>query len=268
MASAGYPTNELMNTSTYLERIAYRGPLRPSIEALRSLHRKHLLSVPFENLDIHLGRPITLSDDAFCDKIIKRGRGGFCYELNGSFAILLKSLGFKVSMLSARVARKDGGFTPEFDHMTLLVRLRERWLADVGFGDSFIEPKRVDSVAPQKDDGQFYRITSNADGRLLSRWDEGGKSWKPQYLFRFRPRRLEEFIPRCRYQQTSPNSHFRKGPMCTRRTPEGMVTLTDKKIIVTRGSKRVERPVKTTKEFNELLKRQFSIDPAKNRSGN
>src|SRR5207249_10201564 len=162
MASAGYPTNELMNTSAYLERIAYRGPLRPSIEALRSLHRKHLLSVPFENLDIHLGRPITLSDDAFCDKIIKRGRGGFCYELNGSFAILLKSLGFKVSMLSARVARKDGGFTPEFDHMTLLVALKGRWLADVGFGESFTERKRLDFVGTHTENGWVLRITCRA----------------------------------------------------------------------------------------------------------
>ncbi len=223
--------------------------------------------MPFENLDIHMGRPIILENDAFYDKIVEQGRGGFCYELNGSFANLLKALGFQVSMLSARVGKKNGGFTPEFDHMTLLVRLKERWLADVGFGDSFIEPKRVDSTSPQKEKERVYRITRKDGGRLFLRWDEKGKLWKPQYIFRLRPRRLEEFVTRCRYQETSRNSHFRKGRMCTRLTIEGRVTLTDKKLIETRGNKRVERPLASEKEFNGLLKRRFAIDLEKQNMG-
>ncbi len=247
------------NRNAYLERIGYRGLLRPSIEVLRGLHRRHLLSVPFENLDIHLGRPIILSDAAFYDKIIRHRRGGFCYELNGSFAALLERLGFRVSMLSARVARKDGGFSPDFDHMTLLVRLKERWLADVGFGDLFTEPKRLDMSDPQSDDGKFYRITRIRDGRLVSRWDEKRNSWEPQYVFTLRPRRLADFIPRCRWQQTSPDSHFRKGRLITRLTSTARVTLTDTKFIVTKGSKRVERPVRNPKEFSTLLRRQFGV---------
>src|SRR6266849_501352 len=90
----------LMDTKAYLERIGYRGRIRPSPDVLRRLHRRHLLSIPFENLDIRLGRPIVLSENAFHDKIIKHRRGGFCYELNGSFAALLRNLGFSVSMLS------------------------------------------------------------------------------------------------------------------------------------------------------------------------
>src|SRR6267378_5799100 len=109
-----------MDTKAYLERIGYHGPTRPSVNVLRRLHRRHLVSLPFENLDIHLHRPIILNRAAFYHKIIKHRRGGFCYELNGSFAVLLKKLGFKVSMLSARVARRSGGFSPDFDHMTLL----------------------------------------------------------------------------------------------------------------------------------------------------
>src|SRR2546428_9982568 len=112
-----------MDTRDYLKRIGYRGPARPNVNVLRRLHGRHLVSIPFENLDIHLHRPIILNKAAFNDKIIKHHRGGFCYELNGSFAVLLKKLGFKVSMFSARVARKSGGFSPDFDHMTLLVQL-------------------------------------------------------------------------------------------------------------------------------------------------
>ena len=219
-----------------------------------------MLSIPFENLDIHLGRPIVLNDDAFYKKIVTQKRGGFCYELNGSLAALLTSLGFKVRMLSARVARKNGGFTPEFDHMTLLVTMKDRWLVDVGFGDSFTEPKRLDYSGSQADNGRVYRITRAAGRRLLSRWDRDNDLWEPQYLFSLRPRRLGDFVPRCRYQQASPNSHFKKGRLCTLLTRDGRVTLTDSKLIVTRGDRRIERLVKSRGEFDRLLRKRFGIN--------
>ena len=249
-----------MDVKTYLERIGYGGPTRPSVNILRKLHRRHLLSIPFENLDIHLNRPIILSKAAFYDKIIKHHRGGFCYELNGSFASLLKKLGFNVSMLSARVARKGGGFSPDFDHMTLLVQLKEPWLADVGFGDSFTEPKRLDIFSPQTDYGKDYRFTPKDGWTLLSRRTTGNGMWEPQYLFSLQRRKLEDFVPRCRWQQTSPSSRFRKSRICTRLTSNGRLTLTDAKFIVTRGSKKVERPIKNTIGFTALLHRHFGID--------
>jgi len=247
-------------TQDYLERLGYRGPLRPSLETLRELHKKHLFSVPFENLDIQLGRPIVLSEEAFYEKIIIHHRGGFCYELNGSFAALLTRLGFKVTTLSARVAGKNGGFSPEFDHMTLLVALKNRWLADVGFGDSFTEPKRLDYSGPQSDNGRVYRITHRSGGRLLSRWDAEKKLWAPQYMFGLRPRKLEDFVRRSRYQQTSPNSHFKKGRLCTLLTRNGRVTLTDTKLIVTRRRRRLQRPVKSRGEFDKLLRKWFGVN--------
>jgi len=249
-----------MDTKDYLKRIGYRGPARPSANVLRRLHRAHLLSIPFENLDIHLHRSIILNEAALYDKIVKHRRGGFCYELNGSFASLLKKLGFKVSMLSARVARKGGGFSPDFDHMTLLVQLKEPWLADVGFGDSFTEPKRLDISHPQTDHGKDYRFTRKDGWILLSRRTKGNRFWEPQYKFSLTSRSLEDFVPRCRWQQTSPRSHFRKGRLCTRLTPDGRLTLSDTKFIVTRGSKKVERSLKNPEEFAVLLRRQFGID--------
>jgi N-hydroxyarylamine O-acetyltransferase len=253
-------TQHLAETSReYLSRIHYRGSLQPSPGNLAGLHKNHLLSIPFENLDIHLGRPIMLSQDAFYDKIIKHHRGGFCYELNGSFAALLARLGFKAHMLSARVAQKSGGFSPEFDHMVLLVTLKDRWLADVGFGDSFTEPKRLDYTGSQSDNGRVYRITRGPTGRLLSRWDEEKNLWEPQYTFTLRPRKLEDFVQRCRWQQTSPNSHFKKGWLCTKLASYGRVTLTDRKLIVTRGRTRIARPVKTRGELDRLLRKWFAI---------
>src|SRR5204862_6646887 len=129
----------------YLSRIAYAGPRDPTPQVLSALHERHLLSVPFENLDIHLGREIVPDERRIVDKVVAERRGGFCYELNGAFAALLRALGFEVDMLSARVPRADGTTSPEFDHMTLLVRAEgERWLADVGFGECFVHPLRLD----------------------------------------------------------------------------------------------------------------------------
>jgi len=249
-----------MDPKAYLERIGYSGSARPTVNVLRRLHMRHLLSIPFENLGIRLHKPIVLSEAAFYDKIIKHHRGGFCYELNGSFSILLRRLGFKVSMLSARVARRGGGFSPDYDHMTLLVQLNEPWLADVGFGDSFTEPKRLDMSGPQTDHGKDYRFTRRNGWILLSRRTKGNGLWEPQYKFSLTPRRLENFVPRCRWQQTSKWSHFRKGRLCTRLTSNGRLTLTDTKFVVTRGNKKLERPLKNTYEFDTLLRRRFGID--------
>ena len=138
-----------MDLGAYLERINFRGSLDVNAQTLRELQVAHLLTVPFENLSIHADEPIVLEEEALFDKVVRRRRGGFCYELNGLFAALLRGLGFDVSMLSARVARNDGGFTPDYDHMTILVSLDQRWLVDVGFGDAFRHPLIVDSVAVQ-----------------------------------------------------------------------------------------------------------------------
>ena len=115
-----------MNIRAYLDRIDYHSPLEPTAETLRALHMAHMLAVPFENLNIGRGWPIVLDQDALFEKIVVRRRGGFCYELNGLFAALLRALGFEVTLLSAGVARADGGFGPEFDHLTLLVTTDDR----------------------------------------------------------------------------------------------------------------------------------------------
>ena len=148
----------MLNVSAYLDRIAYTGPISPTLDVLRNLHRHHMLSVPFENLDIAQSRKIVCEENAFIQKIVERRRGGFCYELNGAFASLLRAIGFKVTLLSARVPRDDGGQSPEFDHLALRVDLEEPWLADVGFGDSFPEPLQLQPGAEQEQDGWIYRV--------------------------------------------------------------------------------------------------------------
>src|SRR5437899_12603299 len=149
-----------MDVQAYLRRILCQGSLTPDIDLLRSLHRAHLFTVPFENLDIHLGREIVCDESRILRKIVSERRGGFCYELNGGFAALLRALGFRVTLLSCRVARQDGSYGPEFDHLTLRVDLEEPWLADVGFGEGFLEPLRLESRLQHEQSGRVYRLTS------------------------------------------------------------------------------------------------------------
>src|ERR1700674_1780666 len=175
-----------MDIEAYLQRINYRGSLAPAIQTLRELQVAHLLAVPFENLSIHSAEPIVLDDDALFEKIVVRRRGGFCYELNGLFAALLRELGFEVTMLSAGVANAEGAFSPDFDHMALLVNLNERWLADVGFGDSFREPLLLDSRQEQVHGERTYKIVADEPHLILMQRDSAGE-WKAQYRFTLRP---------------------------------------------------------------------------------
>ena len=247
-----------MNVAAYLERIVYAGSAHADSETLRALHRAHMLAIPFENLDIGLGRKIVCDEDAFIRKIVGQRRGGFCYELNGAFAALLRELGFRVTLLSARVAREDGSSSPDFDHLTLRVGLDEPWLADVGFGDSFLEPLRMCPGIEQLQGERRFRLADDR-GSLSVEMAEVNGTWKRQYSFTLMPRSLDEFAPRCEYQQTSPESSFTKKRICTRATPEGRITLADKKLIVTRKGKKEERLLESEDEWRALLKDQFGI---------
>jgi N-hydroxyarylamine O-acetyltransferase len=248
-----------MDVDAYLERIGYRGPLAPTAETLRRLHVAHLLAVPFENLSIHAHEPVVLDDESLFDKVVARRRGGFCYELNGLFAALLRALGFRVEMLSAGVAKREGGFGPEFDHMTLLVTLEERWLADVGFGDSFVEPLLLDERAAQTQGTRAFRIEAVEDGRLVLLRKEAEGAWEPQYRFGLEPHAYADYAEMCYFQQTSPESHFTRGRVCSRLTPEGRVTLSGPRLITTRGGEKVDRELAGEDEYAAALLEHFGI---------
>jgi N-hydroxyarylamine O-acetyltransferase len=170
-----------METVPYLRRIGYFGEIKPSQDTLRSLHRAHMFAVPFENLDISLGRKIICDESRFLHKIVEERRGGFCYEMNGAFAALLRELGFRVTLLSARVSGGDGNDGHEFDHMALRVELEQDWLADVGFGDSFVEPLRLEPRLEQEQFGRRYRLSSANGGLYLEA--NADDAWKQQYAF-------------------------------------------------------------------------------------
>src|SRR5579864_9260289 len=248
----------MLNVQAYLDRIGYSGPTTPTLETLRATHRAHLLTVPFENLDIGLGRKIVIDEDAFVGKVVQLRRGGFCYELNGAFSALLRALGFQVTLLSAGVARDDGGRGPEFDHLALRVDLDEPWLADVGFGDSFLEPLRLIPEIEQEQYGQRFRIAA-VRGVMIVQRQVGDDPWKSQFRFTLTPRQLCAFEARCQFQQTSPDSHFTRQRICTLPTRDGRITLADLKLIRTTQDGRDERMLQNEDEWRAALAEHFGV---------
>jgi N-hydroxyarylamine O-acetyltransferase len=245
----------------YLQRIKYVGDVQPIEATLRALHRAHLFAVPFENLDISLERKIVCDENHALRKIVKERRGGFCYELNGAFAALLRALGFRVTLLSARVAREDGSYGPEFDHLTLRVDLDEAWLADVGFGECFLDPLRLEPGTDQAQSGRVYRLTSpisSIDGEFALEVMVEDK-WKEEYAFTLEPRELSDFAGMCHYHQTSPGSHFTRQRICSLATPQGRVTLSDEKLIETRGGSRYETLLSGDQEWRANLSERFGV---------
>lgn len=250
--------------TAYLQRINYHGPLTLKAETLRQLQVGHLLAVPFENLSIHWKEPITLNDEALFEKIVERRRGGFCYELNGLFAALLRELGFDVVLLSAEVANKEGEFGPEYDHMALLVGLEgKRYLVDVGFGDSFREPLLIGERAEQFDGERAYRVEEAGGRMILRRRDDNGE-WRAQYRFSLQSHEYADYAGMCRYHQTSPASHFTRGRICSLATGEGRITLSEMRLITTRGSERHERELADEEKYTEALREEFGIEGAPN----
>jgi N-hydroxyarylamine O-acetyltransferase len=251
----------------YLERIHFSGELdlnspAPTAALLGALHQAHLLAVPFENLSIHYGQPITLADETLYEKIVSRRRGGFCYELNGLFARLLRRLGFRVTLLSARVAQPDGGYSPEFDHLTLQAQDMDGvdWLADVGFGDSFRLPLRLlPDLEQDGGDGYSYLLGIDAaDASWLVR-RRGKEDWEAQYRFSLRPRLMADFVERCQFQQTSPESHFTQRRICSLALPDGRITLSDLRLITTIQGARDERDLGSEDEYRAVLAERFGI---------
>jgi N-hydroxyarylamine O-acetyltransferase len=251
-----------MNIPAYLTRMNYSASVKPDAETLHGLQSAHLLSIPFENLDIGLNQPIQLSEEALWDKIILRKRGGFCYELNGLFARFLKQIGFDVTYLNARVFNREGKPGIDFDHLALLVKIPQeptRWLADVGFGDSFTEPLSFEMGNEQVQGLRSYRLEQTTEGYITWQKNYDG-TWERQYFFDLQPHNFpDEYEAACLYHQTSPKSSFTRASIISRATPEGRISLEDGSLIITTNGQREERLVPDREEYQALLKEHFGV---------
>ena len=252
-----------MNVGAYLARIGLDVAPAADLAGLRRLQVAHLCTIPFENLDIVHGRPMSLSLDALQAKILGARRGGFCYELNGLFAELLRVLGFRVTLLAAETwSPETARWGPPFDHLVLRVDLDRPYLVDVGFGDSFREPLPLADGAEQRDPtGGVFRLT-RAEGRwLLVKRASDDEPGSPLIRFDDVPHTLDDFAEACRWQQEGP-TFFTRHLVVELLTPGGRRVLFDNRYLTREGGERDERTVPEV-DVPALLREQFGLEIAR-----
>ncbi len=219
----------------YLARTGYRGATDPTAAALRGLHRAHATTIPFENLDILLGGTPRLDLDDLEDKLVRRQRGGYCYEHSLLFGAVLERLGYSVTRLAARVGALEQ-LRPR-SHMLLMVRDQggSRWLADVGFGASLLEPVRFEDGAVSRQDDWTFRVErAPADvWRLRSRLGSPA-DWSDLYTFTLEPQHHVDYVVANHFTATHPSSPFVGHPLAMRTEPTFRLILRDHELLRSR----------------------------------
>lgn len=252
-----------MDLAAYFRRIGYAGGVEPTLDTLRELHRAHAYRVPFENLDIARGREIVVDAAANFEKIVGAGRGGFCLELSGLFAAVLRELGFRVDVLAARTLSAEGVLGRPMNHMTLLVHVDGPgggpWLADVGFGGRVIEPLRLDDETPRVIDGRRFAVAHDGDHWFVTCAEPATRP--ATYVFTLAPRAFGEFDDVCRWLQTSPDSQFTRGDFASLATASGRRTYTTGRLIEIEDGERRERAIGSEAEAAAVLRERFGLDP-------
>jgi len=247
-------------TARYLRRIGFPAPPAARLDTLEALQRARLSAVPFENLDVYLGRDAPFEDDRAVTKILERGRGGWCFELNGAFARLLEAVGFPVTRLAATAL--VGAVSPMPDHLTLRVDLERPYLVDVGFGmHTPIRPLPLDDPGPHDGGiGEYHLLPDGAGGLRLERRRRNG-AWAG--CFRLDPRPVEDlgvFAAAARHLATTPGT-FTDAPFAVRLLDGGpdRLVLTRDRIGVLGPRGRTDRPV-PPEAWVATLRRRFGID--------
>lgn len=248
-----------IDVDAYLERLGLKRE-EASLDFLKKLHFEHVHRIPFENLDIHYRQKILLDYKKIFSKIVLRGRGGFCYELNGLFYHLLSHLGFDCYVTSASMLNDEGVPGPPFDHMITIVRLgKQLYLADVGFGNAFSYPKLIKLGVIQMDYVTYWRFRKDVDKNIILTYSADASQYKTKYIFRLEEKQIIEFMQMCEYHQTSKESPFTQKKMITIKTPDGRVTLTDRNLKIQKLGETSEDGILNEDEFLSKLEQYFSI---------
>jgi N-hydroxyarylamine O-acetyltransferase len=272
-----------LDLDAYLRRIGYAGPVGPDEATLTALHRAHLAAIRFENLDVFLKGGVSVDLADIQEKIVYRGRGGYCYEQGQLFGAVLERIGFTVDRLLARVGPDDGGPARPRTHLTLQVRADLGiWLADVGYGSSPPGPlslRRLRSGGPQELDGWIYEVapdsadgTWNQDTWNQDTWNQD--TWN-QDTWKLREYQAGEWVTHFRYEHvkvhpidvvlsnhyssTHPDSWFTRQPIIIRRDPDAISSIVGRSHTVIRPGHVKERRELSDQEFADALTTEFAL---------
>ncbi len=242
----------------YLERISYKGPQEVSFEALRGLQAAHMLSIPFENLDIHLNVPLQLDFPHLFDKIVVKKRGGGCYEVNGLLYFVLESLGFNPQLCLARLIDNKGNIQFESVHMAILIEKEKRYLADVGQGEGFLYPLCLDETGEQPQQNQIYKCQPEDQGFIIWHKKQGGR-WKKLFYLTLEKRDFKDFENRSFYHQTSMESPFSKERICIKPTETGCITLRNNWLTYSTCKGKSIRQIMHNEDYRRVLNQEFGL---------
>jgi len=246
-----------MNVRAYLDRIRYDGDTAPTLETLTAVQQAHLMAIPYENFDIHLGRYLPLDDHSTFEKIVTQRRGGWCYEMNGLMAWALRELGFSVTLLASAVNRSAIGDRAERNHLILKVHLDRPYLVDVGFGNGLLKPLPLESGVYQQH-GFAYGLVYDIED---ARWHFYNQPYGgPGFDFTLQPYQLNDFSSRCHELQTSPESGFVRNVVAYRFTPTGYIGLRGAVLKTVKPSGELERTIESEGAFRRVLSELFDLN--------
>lgn len=265
--------SEPFNLPAYMERI--RLPARATVDhhGLAAVQRAHRLAIPFENLDIPLGRGIGISSDAVFGKLVVSKRGGYCFEHNRLFLDALAALGFEARPLLARVWLNGGGVPPKTHTLTLVTVDGQEWIADPGFGGSYTPPMPlVDGAEATAPDGATFRLTRDAaygwmllrDGHHASTDGRGGgEGFQPQYSFTTDAVWPADLELSNLWTSTAPDTRFTTLKVVSIVLPHGFATLTDRAYRRRAGEEETAAEIDDPRVYRMRLSMMFGIDLSK-----
>ncbi len=250
-----------MPLHAYFDRIGYRGPTEASLAALTAIHRAHIDSIPYENLALHLGGENTLDVSDFHEKIVTQGRGGWCYEMNGTLTWALAEIGFAVTRGAGAVARALIGDEAQDNHLIGFVDLDRRYVVDVGLGDGPSEPFPLEERSWSEGPLQFRLERLD---RTWWRFHNHALGMAPSFDFTEEARELASFQPMCTRLQTAEWSPFVSYAMVIRRTPSGYRALRDTTWIEVANNQRREREIRSLEEYRAHLDEILGVSLGEN----
>jgi N-hydroxyarylamine O-acetyltransferase len=244
-----------LDLAAYLRRIGYDGDLAPTGATLARLHRAHVAAIPFENADIMLGRGVAVDLPSIQDKLVRRGRGGYCFEHGQLLAAVLERLGYTVDRLLARVSEERDART----HLVLRVRAgQQSWVADTGFGTGLIEPLPFKVDVPAAQYGWTYRLSAAGDRSWHLQEGQGG-GWDTMYWFDDQTQHHADVVVANHFTSTYPSSSFVRQLVAIHKDTGGLHRLTGRRLSITRpGSPAEERHLDDT-EFAAALTGIFGL---------
>lgn len=244
----------------YCRRIGVTGPLAPTVDVLRMLHRRQATTIVYENLDLHLGFPIRVDLPSVEGKLVHGARGGYCFELNGLFAAVLEALGYPVVRVGARVRRGSPGVVRARTHLAMVVSAGgRRWLADVGFGGATpLEPVELVPERPSRQGVWSYRLMVEPGGTwVLQTWQD--HSWTDLYCFTEEPQFQADIEMANHFASTHPSSRFVHTLTAQLPGPRAQLNLRGRQFEVLRPHSRQVIELPDDRSVVALLARRFHL---------